>query len=81
MTTTLTGVAEPIQTRMRLEQLGQQYADHRAAGDALRDRLADTVRQAIAEGMTEVEAARLAGVSRMTVRAWLGKGATSTRDA
>lgn len=29
---------------------------------------------AVADGMSEVEAARLAGVSRMTVRAWLGKG-------
>ena len=31
------------------------------------------VRAAVAAGMSESEAARQAGVSRMTVRSWLGK--------
>ena len=38
-----------------------------------RGELQDVVRHAIAAGVSEVEAARLARVSRMTVRAWLGK--------
>ena len=32
-----------------------------------------SVRDAIADGMTEVRAAELAGVSRLTIRSWLGK--------
>ena len=35
--------------------------------------LRQAVRDAVAAGMSESEAARVAGVSRMTVRAWLGK--------
>ena len=35
--------------------------------------LRDAVHEAIAAGMPEVEAARLAGVTRTTARAWLGK--------
>ena len=35
--------------------------------------LREAVRDAVADGMSESEAARVAGVSRMTVRAWLGK--------
>jgi transposase len=35
--------------------------------------LGEAVRAAVADGMTEVEAAYVAGVTRMTVRAWLGK--------
>lgn len=38
-----------------------------------RDELRDAVREAVKAGMTEVEAAKLAGVTRMTIRAWLGK--------
>ena len=37
------------------------------------ERLKIAVLEAIAGGMSEVEAARRAGVSRNTVRAWLGK--------
>ena len=37
------------------------------------ERLKLGVLEAIAGGMSEVEAARRAGVSRNTVRAWLGK--------
>ena len=38
-----------------------------------RDALRVAVRRAVAAGMSESEAARRAGVTRMTVRAWLGK--------
>lgn len=42
--------------------------------DAARLSLRDCVVCAVTvHGMTEVEAARLSGVTRMTVRAWLGK--------
>lgn len=74
MTATLPPVAEPIQPRARLEHLGHAYAQQRAVTDNLRDQLADAVRAAVDSGVSEVEAARLAGVSRMTVRSWLGKG-------
>lgn len=40
----------------------------------LRYCLKTAVRKAVGAGMSEVEAAKLAGVTRMTVRAWLGKG-------
>ena len=40
-----------------------------AATDAARE----AVRADIANGMTETEAARRYGVTRMTIRAWLGK--------
>lgn len=36
----------------------------------------EAVRREVAAGMTESEAARRHGVSRQTVRAWLGKGKT-----
>jgi transposase len=35
--------------------------------------LRQAVRDAVAAGMSESEAARQAGVSRLTIRAWLGK--------
>lgn len=35
--------------------------------------LQEAVREAVANGMSESEAARRAGVTRMTVRSWLGK--------
>jgi DNA-directed RNA polymerase specialized sigma24 family protein len=37
------------------------------------DRLRKAVVAAVKDGMSESEAARLAGVTRMTVRSWLGK--------
>lgn len=58
-----------------LEKAAHRYRITRAALDNRRDELAVEVRAAVNGGMSEVEAARLAGVSRMTVRSWLGKGA------
>lgn len=49
---------------------------HTAAREAVTLAKADlrrAVRHAVEAGMTEVKAAKLAGVSRPTVRAWLGK--------
>lgn len=48
----------------------------RTARDAeidLRQQLAAAIVTAVQDGMSESEAARLAGVDRMTVRSWLGK--------
>ena len=56
-----------------LEALGAArhlaYEHAESITDLLRDAVADAVRG----GMSEVEAARLSGVTRMTVRSWLGK--------
>jgi len=45
--------------------------------DATRDRARQQLRQAVvdavAAGVPEAEVARLSGVTRMTVRAWIGK--------
>ncbi len=45
--------------------------------DATRDRARQQLRQAVVDAVTagvpEAEVARLAGVTRMTVRAWIGK--------
>ena len=54
-----------------LEAAARRYARAQTARDQARDALADEVRAAVAAGMTEVEAARVGGVDRMTVRKWL----------
>lgn len=56
-----------------LERAARAYSKAQAARDEARDALADAVRHAAADGMAEAEIARVAGVNRMTVRAWLGK--------
>ena len=45
----------------------------RAAQARAMDKVRWAVVQAVMDGMTEAEAARIAGVDRMTVRKWLGK--------
>ncbi len=47
-----------------------------AAAAATRARLRTAVATATSEGMTEQRAADLAGVTRLTVREWLGKPRT-----
>lgn len=59
--------------RSRLVKGGRRHASDRARLARSRDDLADLVRMAVRHGMSEVEAARLSGVTRMTVRSWLGK--------
>ncbi len=50
------------------------YAANKRRLEESRDELRDAVREAVNNGgMTEKRAAQLAGVTRMTVRAWLGK--------
>lgn len=56
--------------------LSRRGAELRAALDAVdeaKGRLREVVRLAPGVGITEVEVARLAGISRPTVRDWLGK--------
>jgi transposase len=57
----------------RLTTAGKRHASDKARLARSRDDLADLVQLAVRNGMSEVEAARHAGVTRMTVRAWLGK--------
>lgn len=56
-----------------LELAAIAYAGAVADLDRARDDLAAAVRGAVARGMSESQAARFAGVDRMTVRKWLGK--------
>ena len=57
----------------RLTEAAKRYASDRARAKRSRDNLRDLVYLATRDGMTEVEAHKLAGVTRMTIRAWLGK--------
>jgi hypothetical protein len=56
-----------------LEVAAREHTAARAGRDTARDVLAQAVRDAVAGGMTEVEAAKISGVDRMTVRKWVGK--------
>jgi DNA invertase Pin-like site-specific DNA recombinase len=49
------------------------HREDRQRAKESREELRTAVRRAVNSGMTEVETAKLAGVTRMTVRAWLGK--------
>ena len=61
-------VTEPM-----LSVIARRYAVAQGAAERERLILRSAVRDAVAQGMSEVRAAKLAGVSRPTVRAWLGK--------
>lgn len=52
---------------------GANLALARARVDNWVEVMAGRVRAAVALGVSESEAAKLAGVTRMTVRSWLGK--------
>lgn len=57
----------------RLRKQAARYAADNARLQRSRDDLADLVRLATRNGMTEQATADLVGVTRMTVRKWLGK--------
>ena len=57
----------------RLHKQAARYASDKARLRRSRDDLADLVRMAVRGGMSEVEAHKAAGVSRMTIRNWVGK--------
>ena len=58
---------------LRLTDAAKRYTSDKARLKRSRDNLADLVRLEARHGMTESEAERLSGVTRMTVRDWLGK--------
>lgn len=64
-------MSEDLTPRL-LAQAGR-YASDKARLKRSRDDLADLVRLAVRHGMSEVKAATAAGVTRATVRDWLGK--------
>jgi DNA invertase Pin-like site-specific DNA recombinase len=57
----------------RLEAVGKRWQRARDKERALAADLYDAIREAVEGGMSEHEAARVAGVDRMTVRRALGK--------
>lgn len=56
-----------------LDRAGRRYTAARVRVAQVRHEVNDAIRAAVAEGMPETEAARRAGVDRMTVRRVLGK--------
>lgn len=64
-------------TREEREQLVDERAAQYAAAASWREEAVEQLKRAVVyavgEGMTESEAARRAGVQRMTIRAWVGK--------
>ena len=56
-----------------LTVLGNEYRAARIEAEATRLALHEGIRVAVAAGLNEVKAAQEAGVTRMTVRAALGK--------
>jgi DNA invertase Pin-like site-specific DNA recombinase len=57
----------------RLEAVGRRWSAARVKERALAAELYEAIREAVEGGMSEAEAARVAGVDRMTVRRALGK--------
>ena len=53
--------------------MGKRWAAARVKERALAAELYEAIREAVEGGMSEAEAARVAGVDRMTVRRALGK--------
>ena len=57
----------------QLARAGRRLVTSRARTDDALDAVREAVLAALAAGMTEVDAARLGQVDRMTVRKWQGK--------
>jgi len=57
----------------RLEAAGKRWNAARQKERALAAELYEAIREAVEGGMSEAQAARVAGVDRMTVRRALGK--------
>ena len=56
------------------DTLAKAAMTYRLAGEELalaRTKLAEAVRDAIADGMSQSEAARIVGVDRLTIRKWM----------
>lgn len=65
------GAGEDWEARVAAQ--GRRYRAAVERAEAERHKLAGLVGSAVAAGVSEVRAARAAGVTRQTVRAWLGK--------
>jgi transposase len=57
-----------------LRAIASRYRRAKNKADKTREDLKAAVNAAAAAGMSEVQISELAGVTRMTVRNWLGKG-------
>lgn len=67
-------VPQPTATdRERIQRLSVAYTRTRHLEEETRSELRAAVLDLIEHGTSEVEAARLAGVTRMTIRSWQGK--------
>ena len=67
-------VVDPDQLRRSIEYFSKREKAFREQADAERTKLRDCVISAVTvHGMSELEASKLAGVTRQTVRTWVGK--------
>ena len=57
-----------------IEEAAAAWREDETALLCSRDALIDEVKSAHQQGVSEYELARRAGVTRQTIRAWLGKG-------
>lgn len=67
-------LTNPEQLRRSIAYFSQREKAFREKADAERSKLRDCVVSAVkVHGMSELEASKLAGVTRQTVRTWCGK--------
>lgn len=66
-------LVSPEQVVRSIEYFARREKTFREKADGERTQLRDCVVRAVQLGLSESDAARLAGVTRMTVRSWLGK--------
>lgn len=64
---------EQVDAALALAAAGATYGDEAEAAESARLVMVDQIRAAVEAGMSEAGAARVAGVTRMTVRNALGK--------
>lgn len=69
----LTAIAQRIDGTLDRVELVETDVTARIRANHTRTMLRGALRAEVAAGMSEHEAARLYGVTRMTIRAWLGK--------
>lgn len=67
------GTAVVTRVEANVVVAAKRLAAAKAEHDRMRDRMIDAVRTAYHDGVSEYRLADIAGVSRGTIRAWLGK--------
>lgn len=65
--------ADLSEYRKQLDKVGTDLTAARRREKLTRAKLRDLVVKAVGAGVSEVEASKLAGITRVTVREWLGK--------